>query len=74
MNDTHITFRKVVTFGACGVAGAVLGGFVARAAVRYVAGSPVWEMPAIIIGALALLVVSVLIVASAIAAKAPKHK
>lgn len=74
MNDTRVTLRKVVTFAACGLAGAVLGGLVARAAVRYFAASPVWEVPAIICGALALLVAAVLVVAPAIGAKAPKHK
>ena len=74
MTDTHITLRKVVTGAACGLAGVAVGGFVARAAVRYFAGSPVWELPAIIVGALALLVVGVLVVAPAIGAKAAKRK
>ena len=74
MNQTRVTFRRIVTFVACGLAGAVLGGFVAKAAIRYFAGSPVWELPAIICGSLALCVVAVLIVAPVIGAKAPKHK
>jgi uncharacterized integral membrane protein len=74
MSDTHITFRKVATGAVCGLAGVIVGGFVARAAVRYFAGSPVWELPAVIVGALALFVVGVLVVAPAIGAKASKHK
>lgn len=74
MPDTRITFRKIVTGAACGLVSFVVGGFVARTAVRYFAGSPAWELPAIICGALALLVVSVLVVAPALGAKATKHK
>jgi len=74
MSDTHITFRKVVTGAACGLVSFVVGGFVTRAAVRYFAGSPVWELPAVICGALALFVVAVLVVAPAIGAKASNRK
>ena len=74
MSDTHITLRKVATGAVCGLVGVIVGGFVARAAVRYFAGSPVWELPAIIIGSLALLIVGVLVVAPAIGARAPKRK
>ena len=74
MSDTRITFRKVATGAACGLVGFVVGGFVARAAVRYFAGSPAWELPAIISGALALLIVAALVVAPALGAKATKHK
>ena len=74
MPDTRITFRKIATGAACGLVSFVVGGFVARASVRYFAGSPAWELPAIICGALALLVVSVLVVAPALGAKATKHK
>lgn len=74
MADTRITFHKVATGAACGLVGFVVGGFVARAAVRYFTGSPAWELPAIICGALALFVVAVLVVAPAIEAKASKRK
>jgi len=74
MSDTRITFRKVARGAACGLAGFVVGGLVARAAVRHFAGSPAWELPAIICGALALLVVAVLVVAPALGAKATKQK
>ena len=74
MADTRITRRKVVIGAACGLAGFVIGGFVARVAVRHFAGSPAWELPAIFCGALALLVVAVLVVAPAIGAKACKRK
>ena len=74
MSDTPITFRKVATGAACGLVGFIVGGFVARAAVQYFAGSPAWELPAIICGALALFVVAVLVVAPALGAKVPKHK
>jgi uncharacterized integral membrane protein len=74
MTDTRITLRKVATGAACGLVGVVIGGFVARAAVRYFAGSPAWELPAIICGALALFVVAVLVVAPAIGAKVSNSK
>lgn len=74
MSDTRITFRKVATGAACGLVGCIVGGFLARAAVRYFAGSPAWELPAIICGALALFVVAVLVVAPALGAKATEHK
>jgi|GEM_PF-5754584 len=74
MNDTRITFRKVATGAACGLVGFVVGGFVARAAIRYFAGSPAWELPAMICGALALFVVAVLVVAPAIGARPPRVK
>ena len=74
MNDTRITFRKVATGAACGLVGFGVGGFVARAAVRYFAGSPAWEFPAIVCGALALFIVAALVVAPAIGARSPKDK
>jgi hypothetical protein len=74
MSNTRITFRKIATGAACGLVGFAVGGFVALAAVRYFAGSPAWELPAIICGALALFVVAVLVVAPAIGAKASNRK
>ena len=74
MSDTRINFRKTATGAACGLVGFVAGGWVARAAVRHFAGSPVWEIPAIICGALALTVVAVLIVAPSLEVKAAKRK
>lgn len=74
MQDTRITLRKVATGAACGLIGFVVGGLLARAAVRYFAGSPVWEVPAIICGALAVFVVVVLLVAPAIGSKTLHRK
>lgn len=74
MNDTRTTFREVATGAACGLVGFGVGGFAARAAVRYFAGSPAWELPVVICGALTLFVVAVLVVAPAIVARSPKAK
>ena len=74
MNDTRTTFRKGAIGAVCGLAGFIVGGFVARAAVRYFAGSPAWELPAIIIGALTLCVVAILVVAPSIRTRPPKVK
>lgn len=74
MSDTRITFRKAAVGAACGLVGAIVGGFVARAVVRSFEGAPVWELPAIVFGSLALLVAAVLGVVPALRVKAAGRK
>ncbi len=62
MNDTHITFRKVAIGASIGLMVAVVGGILVKVAISEFAGSPPWQLPAIIIGALAAPVIAVLIV------------
>ena len=61
MTDTQITFRKVITGAATGLIGAAVGGVFAKIAISEFAGSAVWELPVIIIGALAAFVIAVLL-------------
>lgn len=65
MTDIRVTSRRIVAYMACGLVGAVVGAIGADAAARYFAGSPAWELPAISVGAVALVVVGVLGMASA---------
>ncbi len=75
MSDTRVTFRKVATGATCGLVSFVVGGFVAKVAIRYFfSGSPVWEIPAIVCGALVLLVVGILVVAPTIGARTSNRK
>ena len=61
MTDTQITFGKVITGAATGLIGAGAGGVFAKIAIYEFSGSAVWELPSIIIGALAAFVVAVLL-------------
>jgi hypothetical protein len=65
MTDVRLTLRRIIACVACGLVGAVAGGLGADAAARYFAGSPAWELPAISVGVLAVVVVGVLGMASA---------
>ena len=61
MTDTQITFRKVITRAATGLIGAGVGGVFVKTAIFEFSGSPAWELPAIIIGALAAFVIAALL-------------
>jgi hypothetical protein len=62
VNDTKITFRKVMIGAGTSVVGAVAGGIVVKIAIHEFAGSPVWEFPTVIVGALTVFVVVALVV------------
>ena len=61
MIDTQITFGKVITGAATGLIGAGAGGVFAKVAIYEFSGSAAWELPLIIIGAIAAFVVAVLL-------------
>ena len=61
MNDTHIPFRKILVNFVAGLVGAAGGDLLVKFAISQFAGSPTWELPGIVVGALAALVVTVLV-------------
>jgi len=61
MNETRITIRKVALFSAVGLSSTLVGGALAKIAIRQFAGTPAWEMPAIVVGAIAALVVTAIV-------------
>jgi hypothetical protein len=69
MARTRITPRRLGYAIACALAMAVASQLAARAAVRYFADSPAWELPAICCGTLAVLIIGFLAAAPLVAAR-----
>lgn len=62
MNKSRITFRKILIWAAAGFGGALAGQALSTLLISEFAGSPAWELPAIVVGAIAAMTITFLVI------------
>lgn len=58
MDTHHVTWKKVFIGSGFGLIGAVLGMLLAKRAILIFKGTPSWELPALMLGSVALALVA----------------